>query len=137
MIGGAAFLLGIAGLATAKAMEVAERRKAAAYRPEKISHRQCVIHEVIWQSGKTYGGECGLRDLSKMEQLTIQEAAELATEIQCRKEGTDYHKPKFNDIFLSYKDVCGKTIGKEEAAQIIRERIAAQIKNQEESENVL
>ena len=117
MIGGAAFLLGLCGLLAANTMDRAERAHAAAYRPEKISYRQCVIHE-----GAMYNSERKIWRLAKDEKLTIQEAEELATEIQCRKEGIPYRAPKFNDIFLSYKDICGKVIGREEAIQILKAR---------------
>lgn len=122
MIGGAAFLLGLCGLLAANTMDRAERAHAAAYRPEKISYRQCVIHEVVCQSGAMYNSERKIWRLAKDEKLTIQEAEELATEIQCRKEGIPYRAPKFNDIFLSYKDICGKVIGREEAIQILKAR---------------
>lgn len=129
MIGGAAFLLGLCGLLAANTMDRAERAHAAAYRPEKISYRQCVIHEVVCQSGAMYNSERKIWRLAKDEKLTIQEAEELATEIQCKKEGIPYRAPKFNDIFLSYKDICGKVIGREEATQILKARTGKNMTN--------
>lgn len=122
MIGGTAFLLGLIGLGTAKTADVVSSIRAAAYQPAKISHRQCVIHEVICQSGRTYDGECEIWRLAKNRKIMVSDAEEIATELQCMIEGIEYVAPKRNDIFRSYTDIYGKPSGAEVANMIIRNR---------------